>query len=381
MRAIAPAAVASSVFAARRTHIEDIEKGGRQAIIVDELPYQVNKSTLLIRIGEMVREKRLEGISDLRDESDKSGMRVVIELKRGEVAEIVLNNLFKLTQLQDSFGMNMVALVDNQPRLLNLKQFLEFFLQHRREVVVRRTRYELRRARERGHVLEGLAVALSNVDEIIALIKAAATPAEAKVGLMDRIWRSTVVEQMLKNCAAADAARPEGLAHARVWMASRILTPPGYRLSDAQAQAILELRLQRLTGLEQEKITGEYREVMDQIVDLLDILAKPLRVTKIIGDELKSIRDQFGDQRRSEIIAQSVDLSLEDLIAPADMVVTLSHGGYMKAQPVAEYRAQRRGGRGRQATGTKEDDFIDRLFIANTHDHILCFSIADASIG
>ena len=354
-----------------RTHIEDLEKGGRQAIIVDEIPYQVNKSTLLSRIGELVREKKLDGIADLRDESDKSGMRVVIELKRGEVTEIVLNNLFKLTQLQDSFGMNMVALVDGQPRLLNLKQFLEYFLQHRREVVVRRTRYELKKARERGHILEGLAVALSNVDEIIALIKAAPSPADAKAGLMGRIWRSGVVESMLQR-AAADAARPEGLAPQFGWQGG--VKTPGYKLSDAQAQAILELRLQRLTGLEQDKITAEYREVMEQIVELIDVLDKPARVTTIVADELKSIRDQFADKRRSEIIAQSVDLSLEDLIAPEDMVVTLSHGGYMKAQPIAEYRAQRRGGRGKQATGTKEDDFIDRLFIANTHDFILCFS-------
>ena len=354
-----------------RTHIEDLEKGGRQAIIVDEIPYQVNKSTLLSRIGELVREKKLDGIADLRDESDKSGMRVVIELKRGEVTEIVLNNLFKLTQLQDSFGMNMVALVDGQPRLLNLKQFLEYFLQHRREVVVRRTRYELKKARERGHILEGLAVALSNVDEIIALIKAAPSPADAKAGLMGRIWRSGVVESMLQR-AAADAARPEGLAPQFGWQGG--VKTPGYKLSDAQAQAILELRLQRLTGLEQDKITAEYHEVMEQIVELIDVLDKPARVTTIVADELKSIRDQFADKRRSEIIAQSVDLSLEDLIAPEDMVVTLSHGGYMKAQPIAEYRAQRRGGRGKQATGTKEDDFIDRLFIANTHDFILCFS-------
>ncbi len=354
-----------------RTHIEDLEKGSRQAIIVDEIPYQVNKATLLIRIGELVREKKLDGIADLRDESDKSGMRVVIELKRGEIADIILNNLFKLTQLQDSFGMNMVALVDNQPRLLNLKQFLEHFLTHRREVVVRRTRYELTRARERGHILEGLAVALSNVDEIIALIKAASTPAEAKVALMAKRWRSAVVEDMLQR-AAADAARPEALAPEFGWQETA--SPRGYNLSDAQAQAILELRLQRLTGLEQDKITGEYKDVMEQIVDLLDILAKPSRVTTIVGDELTSIRDQFGDKRRSEIVAQGVDLSIEDLIAPEDMVVTLSHGGYMKAQPVAEYRAQRRGGRGKQATGTKEDDFIDHLFIANTHDHILCFS-------
>ncbi|HXL83519.1 MAG TPA: DNA gyrase subunit A [Casimicrobiaceae bacterium] len=356
-----------------RTHLEEIDKGGRQAIIVDELPYQVNKATLLTRIGELVREKKLDGISDLRDESDKSGMRVVIELKRGEVADIILNNLFKLTQLQDSFGMNMVALVDGQPRVLNLRQFLQFFLQHRREVVVRRTRFELRKARDRGHILEGLAVALSNVDEIIALIKRAATPAEAKSGLMERIWRSALVEEMLAR-AAADAARPEGLAPEYGWQSGSGSTAAGYKLSDAQAQAILELRLQRLTGLEQEKITGEYREVMVQIVDLLDVLAKPERVTSVVAGELTSIRDQFGDKRRSEIVAQGVDLSLEDLIAPEDMIVTMSHGGYMKAQPVAEYRAQRRGGRGKQATGTKDDDFIDRLFSANTHDFILCFS-------
>ena len=352
-----------------RTHIEDLEKGSRQAIIVDEIPYQVNKANLLVRIGELVREKKLEGISDLRDESDKSGMRVVIELKRGEVPEIVQNNLFKLTQLQDSFGMNMVALVDGQPRLLNLKQFLEHFIIHRREVVVRRTQFELRKARERGHVLEGLAVALSNVDEIIALIKASPTPAEAKAALMARVWGSSLVEEMLKR-AAADAARPEGLAPEYGWQAKG----GGYRLSDVQAQAILELRLQRLTGLEQDKITADYRDVMALIVDLLDILARPERVTKIIHDELTGIRDQFGDDRRSEIVAQSVDLSLEDLIAPEDMVVTLSHGGYMKAQPVGEYRAQRRGGRGKQATATKEDDFVDQMFIANTHDFILCFS-------
>ncbi len=354
-----------------RTHIEDLERGNRQAIIVDEIPYQVNKATLLTRIGELVRDKKLDGIADLRDESDKSGMRVVIELRRGEVADIILNNLFKLTQLQDSFGMNMVALVDNQPRLLNLKQFLEHFLTHRREVVVRRTRYELTKARERGHLLEGLAVALSNVDEIIALIKAAPTPADAKTALMAKRWRSALVEDMLKR-AAAEAARPEGLAPEFGWQADA--SSRGYNLSDAQAQAILELRLQRLTGLEQGKITSEYKEVMDQIVDLLDILAKPARVTTIVGTELKSIREAFGDKRRSEIVAQGVDLSIEDLIAPEEMVVTLSHGGYMKAQPVAEYRAQRRGGRGKQATGTKEDDFIDHLFIANTHDYILCFS-------
>ncbi|MFO1302774.1 MAG: DNA gyrase subunit A [Burkholderiales bacterium] len=352
-----------------RTHVEDMERSGKQAIIVDELPYQVSGDAVLKRIGELATEKKIEGIADLRNESDKKGMRLVIELKRGEVPDIVLNNLYKLTQLQDSFGMNMVALVDGQPRLLNLKQFLEYFVAHRREVVTRRTVFELRKARERGHVLEGLAVAMSNVDEIIALIKASATPPEAKSALMARTWRSTVVEQMLQR-AAADAARPEGLPLEYGWQKDG----GGYRLSDVQAQAILELRLQRLTGLEQEKITSDYNEVMDLIVDLLDILAKPERVTAIIRGELVAIRDQFGDARRSEIVAQGGDLSIEDLIAPQDMVVTLSHGGYMKAQPVDEYRAQRRGGRGKQATATKEDDFVDRMFIANTHDHILCFS-------
>jgi len=354
-----------------RTHVEDMEKGNRQAIVVDEIPYQVNKANLLTRIGDLVREKKLEGISDLRDESDKSGMRVVIELKRGEVPEIVLNNLYKLTQLEDSFGMNMVALVDNQPRLLNLKQLLEHFVTHRREVVVRRTRFELRKARERGHILEGLAVALSNVDEIIALIKASATPPEAKVALMARVWRSALVEEMLER-AAADAARPDGLLPEFGWQ--KDASPAGYRLSDAQAQAILELRLQRLTGLEQDKIQGEYREVMALIVDLLDILARPARVTVIVHDELVAVRDEFGDKRRSEIIAQGENLSIEDLITPQDMVVTMSHGGYMKAQPLDEYRAQKRGGRGKQATATKEDDFVERMFIANTHDYILCFS-------
>jgi DNA gyrase subunit A len=352
-----------------RTHVEELDKGARQAIIVDELPYQVGGDQVLKRIGELVREKKLDGISDLRNESDKKGMRLVIELRRGEVPDIVLNNLFKLTQLQDSFGMNMVALVDNQPRLLNLKQFLDFFLAHRREVVTRRTRYELTRARERGHILEGLAVALSNVDEIIALIKASQSPAEAKTALMSRTWRSALVEQMLQR-ALADQARPEGLPADFGWHAAQ----NGYRLSDAQAQRILEMRLASLTALEQDKITAEYREVMDLIDDLIDILAKPARVTQIVRDELAKIRDEFADKRRSEIVVQGEDLSIEDLIAPADMVVTLSHGGYMKAQPVAEYRAQRRGGRGKQAAATKEDDFIDRLFIANTHDNILCFS-------
>ena len=350
-----------------RTHFEDIGKGDRQAIIIDELPYQVNKKTLIEKIAELVNEKKIEGISDLRDESDKSGMRVVIELKRGEVPEVILNNLYKQTQLQDTFGMNMVALLDGQPRLLNLKQMLEAFLRHRREVVTRRTVFELRKARERGHVLEGLAVALANVDEMIAIIKAAPTPPDAKRELMLRSWTSPVVEEMLKR-AASDASRPEGLS------VDFGLTPKGYRLSDVQAQEILQMRLQRLTGLEQDKIVNEYKEVMDVITDLLDILARAERVTEIIVQELSAIRQQFGDKRRSEIVQNTQDLSLEDLITPQDVVVTLSHTGYVKSQPLDEYRAQRRGGRGKQAAGTKEDDFIDKMFVANTHDYILCFS-------
>ena len=352
-----------------RTHFEDMEKGSRQSIIIDELPYQVNKANLLIRIGELVRDKKIEGISDLRDESDKSGMRVVIELRRGEVPEVVLNNLYKETQMQDTFGMNMVALLDGQPRLLNLKQMLDAFLRHRREVVTRRTVFELKKARERGHLLEGLAVALSNVDEVIALIKAAPTPAVAKEALMSRIWRSTLVEEMLVRASVdVNAFRPDGLAP------EFGLSSDGYRLSDAQAQAILELRLQRLTGLEQDKIVSEYKEVMEKIADLLDILSKPERITTIITEELVAIKQQFGDKRRSEIVIDTQDLSMEDLITPEDVVVTLSHSGYIKSQPLDDYRAQKRGGRGKQATGTKEDDFIDNLFIANTHDYILCFS-------
>ncbi|MDB5815563.1 MAG: gyrase subunit [Rhodocyclales bacterium] len=351
-----------------RTHFEDIAKSNdRQAIIIDELPYQVNKRTLLEKIAELVGDKKIEGISDLRDESDKSGMRVVIELKRGEMAEVVLNNLFKQTQMQDSFGMNMVALVDGKPRLLNLKQMLECFLSHRREVVTRRTVFELRKARERGHVLEGLAVALSNVDEIIALIKAAPTPAIAKQELMSRQWRSALVEEMLSRAMMAEY-RPDGLGE------DFGLSAQGYRLSDVQSQRILEMQLQRLTNMEQDKIVGEYREVMDVITDLLDILAKPARITHIINDELTIIRDQFGDPRRSEIILGTSDINIEDLITPEDMVVTLSHTGYFKRQPLADYRAQKRGGRGKQAAAMKEDDFLDQLFVANTHDYILCFS-------
>ncbi len=350
-----------------RTHFEDMEKGNRQSIIVDELPYQVNKKALLERIAELVTEKKLEGVSDIRDESDKDGIRVVIELKRGEMPEVILNNLFKQTQLQDSFGMNMVALVDGQPRLLNLQQIIEAFVSHRREVVTRRSVYELRRARERGHVLEGLAVALSNVDEVIALIKRSPTPADAKRELMARAWPSPLVREMLGR-SAAEQYRPEGLA------AEFGLKDDGYRLSEEQAQAILELRLQRLTGLEQDKIRAEYKEVVALIADLLDLLDKPARISAIIADELRQVKEEFGDKRRTELVTVAEDISIEDLIAPQDMVVTFSHGGYVKSQPLADYRAQRRGGRGKQAAATKEDDFIERLFVAHSHDYLLCFS-------
>ncbi|HMM50134.1 MAG TPA: DNA gyrase subunit A [Burkholderiaceae bacterium] len=352
-----------------KTHFEEIDRGNRSAIIVDELPYQVNKRLLLERIADLVNDKKIDGISDIRDESDKSGMRVVIELKRGELPEIVLNNLYKQTQLQDTFGVNMVALVDGQPRLLNLRQMLEAFLAHRREVVTRRTVFELRKARERGHILEGLAVAIANVDEMIELIKASPTPPIAKERLMARGWSAGVAREMLER-AGGDIAefRPEGLDP------SVGLSGGVYRLSDAQAQEILQMRLQRLTGLEQDKIVQEYREVIGQIIDLLDILARPERITQIIGDDLKSIKAEYGDARRSVIELHATELDTEDLIAPQDMVVTLSHSGYIKSQPLSEYHAQRRGGRGKQAAVTKEEDWIDQLFIANTHQFILCFS-------
>lgn len=350
-----------------RTHVEKLDKGNREALIVDELPYQVNKKTFIEKIAELVNDKKIEGISDLRDESDKSGMRVVIELKRGENPDVILNNLYKQTQLQDSFGMNMVALIDGQPKLLNLKQILDAFLRHRREVTTRKTVFELRKARERGHMLEGLAVALANVDEMIKIIKAAPTPPDAKKELLARTWKSAVVEAML-NGAAMEFSRPEGLAK------EFGLTTSGYKLSDVQAQEILQLRLQRLTGLEQEKIVNEYKEIMNVITDLLDILVTPARVTTIISDELKAINDQYGDKRRSEIVENALDLSTEDLITPEDVVVTLSHTGYIKSQVLDEYRAQKRGGRGKQAATTKDDDFIDKMFVANTHDNILCFS-------
>ena len=362
-----------------RCHFEDIDKGQRQAIIVDELPYQVNKKTLLERIAELVRDKRIEGISHIQDESDKSGMRVVFELKRGEVPEVVLNNLYKHTQLQDTFGINMVALVNGQPKLCNLRELLEVFLQHRREVVTRRTVYTLRKARERGHVLEGLAVALANIDEFIAIIRQAATPPEAKAALMARDWDSALVRQMLTR------AREDGsTVNAQDYRPEHAATGVGlndqglYRLSETQAQEILQMRLQRLTGLEQDKIVNEYKDVMAEIDDLLDILARPQRVSQIIEGELQALQQEFGQTklgaRRSTIERDAQELATEDLITPEDMVVTLSHSGYIKSLPLTEYRAQRRGGRGKQAAATKDDDWIDELFVANTHDWMLCFS-------
>ena len=363
-----------------KVHFEDIDKGQRQAIIVDELPYQVNKKTLQERMAELVHEKKLEGISHIQDESDKSGMRLVIELKRGEVPEVVLNNLYKQTQLQDTFGINTVALVDGQPKLCNLKELIQVFLQHRREVVTRRTVFDLRKARERGHVLEGLAVALANIDEFIRIIRESPTPPVAKTELMARTWDSALVREMLTRTREGDGAvisaddyRPESLGREFGLQKDGL-----YRLSETQAQEILQMRLQRLTGLEQDKIIAEYKEVMAEIEDLLDILAKPSRVSTIIGDELTALKTEFGQTkdgaRRSVVEHNAQDLATEDLITPTDMVVTLSHTGYIKAQPLSEYRAQKRGGRGKQATATKEDDWIDQLFIANTHDYILCFS-------
>ncbi|MBP6503052.1 MAG: DNA gyrase subunit A [Rhodoferax sp.] len=362
-----------------KCHFEDIDKGQRQSIIVDELPYQVNKKTLQERMADLVHEKKIEGISHIQDESDKSGMRLVIELKRGEVPEVVLNNLYKQTQLQDTFGINMVALINGQPKLCNLRDLIEVFLDHRREVVTRRTVFNLRKARERGHVLEGLAVALANIDDFIAIIRNAPTPPVAKTELMARSWDSKLVREMLTRSRAdggvvnADDYRPEGMDKSYGMGADGL-----YRLSDTQAQEILQMRLQRLTGLEQDKIVAEYKDVMSEIEDLLDILARPERVSTIITDELGHIRQEFGQTkigaRRSLIEHSSFDLSTEDLITPTDMVVTLSHSGYIKSQPLSEYRAQKRGGRGKQATATKEDDWVDQLFIANTHDYILCFS-------
>jgi len=356
------------IYVRARTEVEiDEARGGRQTIVVTELPYQVNKARLLEKIAELVKDKKLEGISELRDESDKDGMRMVIELKRGESADVLINNLYQQTQMQTVFGINMVAVEDGQPKLLNLKQLLEAFIRHRREVVTRRTVFDLRKARERAHILEGLAVALANIDEVIALIKASTNPAEAKERMTARVWASGIVNDMLAR-AGSVASRPENLAP------EFGLHDGNYRLSDVQAQAILDLRLHRLTGLEQSKIFDEYKAILDVIADLLDILGNPDRLMKVIRDELIEMRDQYGDKRRTEILTDHLDLSMEDLINEEDVVVTLSHAGYAKAQPVSDYVAQRRGGKGRMATTVKEEDFVDKLFIASTHDTVLCFS-------
>jgi DNA gyrase subunit A len=350
-----------------RTQIEDMEKAGRQSIVITELPYQVNKARLLERIAELVRNKDIDGISELRDESDKDGMRVVIELKKGEVPDIVLNNLFAQTPMETVFGINMVALQDGQPKLLSLKEMLEAFIRHRREVVTRRTVYEQRKARERAHILEGLAVALANIDEVIATIKRSTSPPEAKTALMARTWGAGAVPEMLER-AGDISTRPEGLS------ADAGFHDGAYRLSEAQAQAILEMRLHRLTGLEQEKIVEEFKQLLEAIKDLTDILARPDRLLSVIRGELVDLREKYGDKRRTEIIRDHSDLTIEDLIEPQDVVVTLSHSGYAKSQPVSAYQAQRRGGRGKAATSVKDEDFIDKLFVANTHDTLLCFS-------
>jgi DNA gyrase subunit A len=349
-----------------RTHIEEF-KAGREAIIVTELPYQVNKARLIEKIADLVREKRIEGISELRDESDKDGMRVAIELKRGESSDVVLNNLYKQTPMQSVFGINMVALHNGRPQLMNLKQVLEAFLAHRREVVTRRTIFDLRKARDRAHVLEGQTVALANIDEVIELIKASPSPAEAREALVATTWEPGAVTGMLERAGKTDT-RPDELA------AEYGLHDGKYHLSPVQAQAILDLRLHRLTGLEQDKILNEYKEVLEKIKQFSDILGDPDQLLQVIRDELGDIRDRYGDERRTEIVQDHSDLQVEDLIPEEDVVVTLSHGGYAKAQPIGAYQAQRRGGRGRSATRVKDEDFIDKLFVANTHDTILCFS-------
>jgi DNA gyrase subunit A len=355
------------IYMRARTGIETNESSGKQALIIHELPYQVNKARLLEKIAELVKTKKLEGITELRDESDKDGMRVVIELRRGEVPEVVLNNLYKQTVMQSVFGINMVALVRGQPRLLNLREILDAFIGHRREVVTRRTLFELRKARERAHVLEGLTVALANLDEVIALIKKSATPADAREGLLARRWDPGVVAAMLGQ-GGAETSKPENLD------AQYGLQDDGYQLSPVQAQEILNMRLQRLTGLEQEKLTREYEELLRSVRNLLDILSRPERLMEVIREELVAIREEYGDSRRTEILQTRLDLSLEDLITEEDVVVTLSHGGYAKSQSPDRYQAQRRGGTGKSATQVKDEDFIDQLFIANTHDTLLCFT-------
>ena len=355
------------IYVRALSHIETDERNGKDSIIVTELPYQVNKARLLEKIADLVKEKKIEGITELRDESDKDGMRMVIELRRGEVAEVVLNNLYKQTQMQSVFGINMVALEEGQPRLLNLKQILEAFVRHRREVVTRRTVFELRKARARAHVLEGLAVALANIDEVIELIRSQGTPAEAKVALMAKGWGSGTVDVMLER-AGAQASRPEDLPDE---FGRR---DDGYYLSEAQAQAILDLKLHRLTGLEQDKIVDEFKELLDRIEYLLNILADPDLLRSVIRDELEAISEEYADERRTEIITTQQDLTLEDLITEEEVVVTFSHEGYAKYQPLDTYQAQRRGGRGKSAAAMKEEDFVDKLFVANTHDYVLCFS-------
>jgi len=355
------------IYLRARCHIETNEEKGKQTIIVDELPYQVNKARLLEKIAVMVKEGRLEGITALRDESDKDGMRMVIELRRGEVGEVILNNLYQHTQLQNVFGINMVALIDGRPRCLNLKEILAAFVDHRREVVTRRTVYELRKARERAHILEGLAIALANIDEMIQVIKTAANPAEAKLKLLERIWPSSLVESLLER-ADGGRCRPEELGE------EFGMTEAGYRLSSAQTQAILDLRLHRLTGLEQDKLIDEYKQLIVRIDEYLEIISNDNRLMEVIREELVEIVEQFGDTRRTEIISNHLNLSAEDLITEEDMVVTVSHEGYVKSQPLTSYAAQRRGGKGKSATKTKEQDFIDKLFVANTHDTLLCFS-------
>ena len=354
------------IYLRARTHYEE-DKGGRQSIIVTELPYQVNKARLLEKIAELVKEKRLEGITGLRDESDKDGMRMVIELRRGEIADVILNNLYKQTQMQNVFGINMVALVNNQPRLLNLKQILDAFILHRREVVTRRTVFDLRKARDRAHILEGLAVALSNIDEIIAMIKQSSSPVVAKAALLDKAWAPGVVMEMLQR-SGSESSRPEGISTEYGLVADE------YRLTDKQAQAILDLRLHRLTGLEQDKIISEYREILEKIEDLLDILQRDGRLKEVIRLELEAVKEQFSDPRRTEIIIDHSDLTVEDLISEEDVVVTISHLGYAKAQPLESYSAQRRGGRGKAATKVKDEDFVEQMFSASTHDTLLCFS-------
>jgi DNA gyrase subunit A len=354
------------IYLRAKTHYED-DKSGRQSIVVTELPYQVNKARLLEKIAELVKQKRLEGITGLRDESDKDGMRMVIELRRGEIADVILNNLYKQTQMQNVFGINMVALVDKQPRLMNLKAILDAFILHRREVVTRRTIFDLRKARDRAHILEGLAIALSNIDEVIALIKQSASPVVAKAALLDKAWAPGVVVEMLQR-AGADSSRPDDISP------DSGLIDDAYRLTEKQAQAILDLRLHRLTSLEQDKILNEYREILEKIEDLLDILHRDERLKQVIHLELEAIKEQFNDTRRTQIIVDHSDLTVEDLISEEDVVVTISHLGYAKAQPLESYSAQRRGGRGKAATKVKDEDFVEQMFVASTHDTLLCFS-------